>query len=147
MSTQIQALTEDNYEEAVSQVEKLWDAKPDSPEERELYRLSILISRWERAQEPLPPDESEADVETQNQSANAKLETISTDIEPANLKSLLEESDNDRLKALKRQEAIQLVVLYAQDIVDNWPKMTIRTISGMTSKVESLRQALEGVKK
>ena len=47
---------------------------------------------------------------------------------------------------LKRKlEATELVILCAQDIVDGWPTLTFRTISGMTNKVDTLKQALEAV--
>jgi hypothetical protein len=45
------------------------------------------------------------------------------------------------------QEAIELALLCAQDIVDGWPTLTFRTIGQMTKKVDTLKQALEAVKK
>jgi hypothetical protein len=46
-----------------------------------------------------------------------------------------------------RKEALELVILCAQDIVDGWPTLTFRTIGNMTKKVDTLKQALEAVKK
>lgn len=42
-----------------------------------------------------------------------------------------------------RQAAFDLVLAYAKDIVDAWPKTTIRTLGQMTVRVDSLKQALE----
>lgn len=47
----------------------------------------------------------------------------------------------------EQQEAMELVLLCAQDIVSGWPTLTFRTIGGMTKKVDTLKQALEAVKK
>lgn len=46
----------------------------------------------------------------------------------------------------KRREAMELISLYAQDIVKAWPTMTIRTIGQMTARVASLKQALDLLK-
>lgn len=40
-------------------------------------------------------------------------------------------------------EKLQLALSYAQDIVDAWPTMTIRTINQMTGRVKALQEALE----
>lgn len=45
-----------------------------------------------------------------------------------------------------RTEALALVFICAQDIVDAWPTMTMRTISQMTKRIETLRQALAAAK-
>jgi hypothetical protein len=47
----------------------------------------------------------------------------------------------------KREESLELALIYAQDIVDGWPTLTFRTIGGMTKKVDTLKQALDAVKK
>jgi hypothetical protein len=44
-------------------------------------------------------------------------------------------------------QALELVVLYAKDIVETWPKMSMRTLGQMTQRIDTLRQALEAVKK
>jgi len=43
----------------------------------------------------------------------------------------------------RKDEAIELVLLCAQDIVDGWPTLTFRTIVNMTKKVDTLKQALD----
>jgi hypothetical protein len=49
---------------------------------------------------------------------------------------------------LKRKlEAAELALLYAQDVVDSWPTLTFRTAGIMTKKVDTLKQALDAVKK
>ncbi len=47
----------------------------------------------------------------------------------------------------QHNEAMELMLLCAQDIVDGWPTLTFRTIGQMTKKVDTLKQALEAVKK
>jgi hypothetical protein len=42
-----------------------------------------------------------------------------------------------------REEAVQLLISYAQDVVDFWPLMTLRTIRVMITKMASLKEALE----
>jgi hypothetical protein len=46
-----------------------------------------------------------------------------------------------RLQA--RNEALELVATFAQDVVDFWPLMTIRTIRLMIPKMAALKEALE----
>ena len=48
-----------------------------------------------------------------------------------------------RTKTQARQEALELVLSYAQDVVDFWPKMTLRTIRVMIPKMAGLKEALE----
>jgi hypothetical protein len=48
---------------------------------------------------------------------------------------------------LRKKEATDLVLLCAQDIVDGWPTLTFRTIGNMTKKIDTLKQALDAVKK
>lgn len=51
---------------------------------------------------------------------------------------------DERLKKEQdRQEALALVLSYAQDVVDFWPKMTLRTIRVMIPKMAGLKEALE----
>ena len=47
----------------------------------------------------------------------------------------------------QRLEELELVVAYAQDIVNDWPQLTMRQLGNMTQKVNTLRQALEAAKK
>jgi hypothetical protein len=46
-----------------------------------------------------------------------------------------------------RLEALNLVVICAQDIVNAWPDMTMRTLADMTKRMDTLRQALEAANK
>lgn len=46
-----------------------------------------------------------------------------------------------------KQEAIELALIYAQDIVNTWPQLTMRTLGTMTDRINTLRQALEEIKK
>lgn len=43
----------------------------------------------------------------------------------------------------KKNEAKELVIMYAKDIVELWPNITIRTLWKMTDKVNSLKEALK----
>ena len=43
----------------------------------------------------------------------------------------------------KRNEALELVASFAQDVVDFWPLMTLRTIRVMIPKMAGLKEALE----
>lgn len=45
--------------------------------------------------------------------------------------------------AEKKLEDMELVTAYAKDIVNAWPTLTMRTLGAMTSKIETLRQALK----
>jgi len=47
------------------------------------------------------------------------------------------------LKAEKRLEALEYVLAYANDIVELWPTITMRTLWKMTDKVASLKDALK----
>ena len=40
-----------------------------------------------------------------------------------------------------------MALLYATEIVEAWPRMSIRTSAQMTQRIDTLRQALEAVKK
>lgn len=50
------------------------------------------------------------------------------------------------LKAEARLEALELVSLYANDIVKIWPNFTLRMVSSMTEKINTLKQAIERAK-
>jgi hypothetical protein len=52
-----------------------------------------------------------------------------------------------KLEAKTPSEEVELALLCAQDIVNNWPTLTFRTLVTMTKRVDTLRQALENVKK
>ncbi|MGE4234649.1 MAG: hypothetical protein AB7F43_15170 [Bacteriovoracia bacterium] len=47
------------------------------------------------------------------------------------------------LKAEQRSEATELALMYAQDIVDIWPTVTLRTLWKVTDKVASLKATLK----
>jgi hypothetical protein len=47
----------------------------------------------------------------------------------------------DRQEA--RDEAMELAIICAKDIVSAWPEMTMRTLANMTKRIDTLRQALE----
>jgi len=47
------------------------------------------------------------------------------------------------LKAEAKLESLELVRLCARDIVNQWPKVTFRTIVFVTKMVETLSQAIE----
>lgn len=40
-------------------------------------------------------------------------------------------------------ESLELVMICAKDIVEAWPKTTMRTLGEMTKRMDTLRQALE----
>jgi HTH-type transcriptional regulator/antitoxin HigA len=44
-----------DYKEALAEVDRLWDAKPGSPDEAKLELLAMLVHNYERSREPLPP--------------------------------------------------------------------------------------------
>jgi hypothetical protein len=46
-----------------------------------------------------------------------------------------------------REEALALLISYAQDLVDMWPNITIRTLSTATKKIDDLKEALKLVKR
>ena len=47
--------TDDDYKEALAEVERLWGAAPGTPEEGKLELLAMLVHNSERSLEPLPP--------------------------------------------------------------------------------------------
>lgn len=46
------------------------------------------------------------------------------------------------LKAEARVEALELVVLYAKDVIAMWPKFTLRSFDNMTSIINTMQQAI-----
>jgi HTH-type transcriptional regulator/antitoxin HigA len=46
--------TKADHAEALAEIERLWDAKPGSPEEAKLELLAMLVHNYERSVEPLP---------------------------------------------------------------------------------------------
>ena len=50
-------------------------------------------------------------------------------------------------KAEQQFQELELVLICAQDIVNAWPRTTMRTLGDMTKRMDTLRQALEAVKK
>lgn len=61
--------------------------------------------------------------------------------------SLADALRRDALIEDEKEEAQELALSYAQDIVNSWPSMTLRTLSQMTSKINALREALELAKR
>jgi HTH-type transcriptional regulator/antitoxin HigA len=47
--------TDDDYKEALAEVERLWGAAPGTSEEGKLELLAMLVHNYERSMEPLPP--------------------------------------------------------------------------------------------
>jgi HTH-type transcriptional regulator/antitoxin HigA len=47
--------TDDDYKEALAEVERLWGAAPGTPDEGKLELLAMLVHNYERSLEPLPP--------------------------------------------------------------------------------------------
>lgn len=45
------------------------------------------------------------------------------------------------------KESLELLFVCVQDIVDAWPKITMRTLGQMTARIDTLRQALKEVRK
>ncbi len=53
--------TEKDYEEALSQIERLWDAKPNTPPGDKLEVLATIVEAYEQKRyQMLPPDPIEA---------------------------------------------------------------------------------------
>jgi hypothetical protein len=57
------------------------------------------------------------------------------------------DQDKQRDTEEKRKEALELLFVCVQDIVDAWPKITMRTLGQMTTRIETLKQALEEARK
>lgn len=43
-----------DYEEAFAEIQRLWEAKPGTPDEGKLELLAMLVHNYERSLEPLP---------------------------------------------------------------------------------------------
>jgi hypothetical protein len=50
-------------------------------------------------------------------------------------------------RKVQQAEALELVLICAQGIVDAWPELTMRKLGEMTKRVDTLRQALEAARK
>jgi HTH-type transcriptional regulator/antitoxin HigA len=46
--------SEKDYEEALAEIKRLWDAEPDTPDEARLELLAMLVHDYERSRWPLP---------------------------------------------------------------------------------------------
>lgn len=57
------------------------------------------------------------------------------------------ELPKDVKQKIEAAEAIELVLICAQDIVDAWPELTMRKLGEMTKRVDTLKQALEAARK
>lgn len=51
------------------------------------------------------------------------------------------------LKAEAKLEAMELLIICAQDIVAAWPRFTLRTVGLMTRSIDTLKQAIDSVTK
>jgi len=47
--------TQEDYNEALAEIARLWDAEGDSRDEGKLELLAMLVHNYERSLEPLPP--------------------------------------------------------------------------------------------
>jgi hypothetical protein len=56
-------------------------------------------------------------------------------------------SDMNRDQMLQRITDLELVASYAQDVLDYWPKMSIRSINIMSAKMASLKEAIANLKR
>jgi HTH-type transcriptional regulator/antitoxin HigA len=58
----IKLITSDaEHKEALAEIERLWDAKPNTPDEARLELLAMLVHNYERSRWPIPkPDPIEA---------------------------------------------------------------------------------------
>jgi hypothetical protein len=45
-----------------------------------------------------------------------------------------------------RQESLEMVLLYAKDLLDYWPHFSFKTVPIMMKKMDALKQAIEAVK-
>ena len=79
---------------------------------------------------------------------NSNIENTS-DLKSKNYPLIIVDNDSFRIMkaraeaAEKKLEALELVIICANDIVKAWPSMAIRTIGTMTNRVDTLKQALE----
>ena len=54
---------------------------------------------------------------------------------------------NDAIQEQDKEDAVELALVCAQDIVNAWPTLTMRSLGTMTKSIDTLRQALEAAKK
>ncbi|HVH45449.1 MAG TPA: transcriptional regulator [Labilithrix sp.] len=47
--------TDSDYEEALAEIQRLWEAKPGTSDEAKLELLAMLVHNYERSRDPLPP--------------------------------------------------------------------------------------------
>ena len=47
--------SEAEHKEALAEIERLWDAKPNTPDEARLELLAMLVHAYERSRWPIPP--------------------------------------------------------------------------------------------
>lgn len=62
------------------------------------------------------------------------------------LAEMLSDIEQEAIFDHQRAEAMELVLICAQDIVNAWPTLTMRTLGSMTKRMETLKQALEAAK-
>lgn len=51
------------------------------------------------------------------------------------------------MKDLSKEETLQLVLMYATDLINMWPTVTIRTLYKVTEKISGLKQAVDEYRK
>lgn len=72
---------------------------------------------------------------------------MNTQIETAEVRKLTEEQLKAQIVDLNRKlENHKLVASYVQDLIDMWPKVTMRTLWTVTKKVADLKEALDLIK-
>lgn len=49
--------TDAEHEEALEEIQRLWDAKPGSADAAKLELLAMIVHHFERSREPLPPSD------------------------------------------------------------------------------------------
>lgn len=69
------------------------------------------------------------------------------DLNREDLLKLVFDLEQRALLAEKKLENLELVASFAQDVVDYWPKMSIRSINIMSSRVADLKEALSNAKR
>jgi len=63
----------------------------------------------------------------------------------AELIELVIELEQRAIKAERKLESYEYLVAYANDIIETWPTITMRTLWVMTNKVATLKQALKEI--
>lgn len=69
----------------------------------------------------------------------------SDNIEPQ-AQILIDKLEGGIKNMIAKIDADELVLICAQDIVNAWPTLTMRTMGEMTKRIDTLRQALEAAK-